>query len=117
MSDSLHETQSLELRDAAGRVLGSFVAGRALAEVAAERDRLRADVERLKAELQEARQALETARREAARIEAERIESRKAIAELLKEPPTFTEEERADLERNGRPLEGLIEELEREQPS
>jgi hypothetical protein len=113
MSDALHETQSLELRDASGRVLGSFVAGRAVAEVTAERDQLRAEVERLKTEL-------EAARREVAdktAIEAERNQYRKALSDLLKEDLSFTDEELLDLEQNGMTLEEVIEELERKNPT
>jgi hypothetical protein len=103
MSESLDNGHELELRDATGRSLGVFVSNRVVQELTAERDRLRAELERVRQETQ----AL------AERV-AKQDEKLAAFTAALQEYITFTPEELADLEKNGESLTEFIERMERE---
>ncbi|HVS39257.1 MAG TPA: hypothetical protein VMS17_27115 [Gemmataceae bacterium] len=90
-------------------------ANQAVESLTAEADQLRQEAARLRAERDELRRALDAARQEKAAIAAERDDYKKSLYAVLHEDWTFTEEEIADLEKNGVTLDDkFFEDLERE---
>jgi hypothetical protein len=81
----------------------------------AEADQLRQEAAHLRAERDELRCALDAARQEKTAIAAERDDYKKSLYAVLHKDWTFTEEEIADLEKNGVTLdEKFFDDLERE---
>ncbi len=97
------------------------LSNQAFESLTAEANQLRQEVARLRAEGDELRRALDAAREELkdkAAITAERDEYLKSLHALLHEDWTFTEEEIADLEKNGVTLDQqFFDDLEREMRS
>jgi hypothetical protein len=106
MLDQLDLSQRLELRDAAGRTVGVVLASQAIEGLTAEREQLRAETVRLRAEVGELKRALACAEQEA----KDYLKSLYAL--LKKEDVRFEPEELAELDRNGVPLNQFIAELE-----
>ncbi|HEY7157874.1 MAG TPA: hypothetical protein VH575_28205 [Gemmataceae bacterium] len=103
MSDQFDLSQKLELRDATGHTIAIFWAQKAVQELTAERDRLRAEVAELRQMLDAARQEL----RDKAAIVAERDL-------YLRELEEFWAERIAEADKNGTDLGEFIVELERD---
>ena len=108
----------LKMCDEQGRTVAVVLANQAFEKLMMECDQVRAEAARLGAEVLELRRALEMARdglKEKAEIIAERDMYKKSILAMTHEDFTFTEEEIADMDKNGvRFDEKFIEELERE---
>ena len=106
MSIPINLDQKLELRDASGSTVGFVLPEQFLRDLLAERDALRKEV----AELQEQLTAL---RDRAARVEAERDGYLESLHFLTrKDVVPFTEQELADLQKNGMPFDQIIPEIE-----
>ncbi len=116
MSDRNGLEMGQELRDSQGRPVGVFLPADAAAGWTAEHDRLRREVERLRAETHDLKAALDAAREEVkdkAEVVAERDACLKSLHLLLRKDFTFTPEEIADMEKTGGPIDDIIEEMER----
>jgi hypothetical protein len=120
MADTIDLNGGLELHDRQGRKVGVVLPADAAAELTAERDRLRQEVERLRAELLEARRALDAAREELkdkAEIASECEMYRKSLEAIYaKDAPSFTAEDIAEADKHGLTLDQFIHELENPQP-
>lgn len=92
MSQLIDASHGLELRDAAGSVLGTFVPRHTLAELIAEREDLR---------------------KRLAAVQTERDTYLQALYALTRQEVKLTAEERADLEKNGVSAEQVMQEIER----
>jgi chromosome segregation ATPase len=106
MSHPIVPGDRLGVLDNAGRVLSIYVPQRVEEELKSERDRLQAEV-------QDLRQALERARKEIAARD-QKIET---LTATLEEYLGFTAEELVDLENNGISLGEIVTRLEQEFPS
>ena len=112
MSIPLDRGHHLELRDAAGQVIGVFLVDRAVEELRAECDRLRAEVLELQKTLKRTRQES----KEQADQLAAREEKIAALISILNEYLGFTPAELADLDRNGITLSEIITQIEKSAP-
>jgi hypothetical protein len=120
MSESIDLNGGLELRDRQGRTVGVVLPSAEAAELTAERDRLRQEVERLRAEALEMKRALDAAREELKdKAEIARYSElyRKALQVIYaKEAPPITAEDIAEADKHGMTLDQFIHELENPQP-
>jgi chromosome segregation ATPase len=118
MSTPFDLNGGLKLCDEQGRTVAVVLANRAFEDLTAETNRLREEAARFQAETAELQRALDAAREELkdmAAITAERDMYLKSLHGMTREDWTFTQEEIADLEKNGVEFnEQFIEELERD---
>jgi hypothetical protein len=135
MAELIDLSGGQELRDGTGRTVGVFLPADAAAELTAEYDRLRQEVDRLSAESRELKARLYAAQEEfrdkahdiyqkgldrlrhqaarAAEVTRERDEYLKSLYVLLRKDFAFTPEELAEMEKTGGPIDDIVEEAER----
>jgi predicted nucleic acid-binding Zn-ribbon protein len=101
MSDPIDLSQRLEQLYATGDMVGIVLTPKAIQDLTAERDRLREEVSQL-------RKQLEEAQRQIALLE----QDWQSMFRLLPRELQVTEEDIAEAQRNGIPLEKIIQELE-----
>jgi regulator of replication initiation timing len=115
MTQQLNLTLPMELHNSSGQPVAVLMDKRSVEELKAERDRLQEEVTRLRGENLDLKRALDAAReglKEKATITAERDRYLEILFGIFGEDFGFTPEAIADMDKNGVPLQLIIEELE-----